>query len=80
MLAGMPGRVLAIDNLQIARIARLAGAPLDSLSGIDLHRKLDDPVEQGEPLYTIYAEFLADFQFAKQAAFADAGYRIGSGP
>lgn len=76
VLAAQAGRVTAIDNLQIARIARLAGAPMDRLSGIDLNKKLHDAVAKDQPLYTVYAEFSADFQFAKQAALADSGYQI----
>ncbi len=71
------GVVQAIDNQQVARIARLAGAPMDKGAGVDLHKKVGDPVEQGEPLYTIYAEFPADFQFARETAGQVSGYRIG---
>lgn len=78
VLAPESGSVTAIDNLQLARIARLAGAPMDNRSGIDLHKKLNDPVSKHEPLYTICAEFLPDFQFAKEAAEKDVGYTIGS--
>jgi thymidine phosphorylase len=77
VLSPEAGVVTAIDNLQMARIARLAGAPMDSLSGIDLHKKLNHPVDKDEPLYTICAEFQPDFQFAREAAEIDAGYRIG---
>jgi len=68
------GVVAAIDNLQLARIASLAGAPMDKGAGIDLHKKVGDPVRRGEPLYTIHAEFQADFEFAIQAARENAGY------
>ncbi len=71
------GRVKAIDNQQMARIARLAGAPLDKGAGVELHKKVGDAVERDEPLYTIYAEFPADFQFAREAARQFSGYRIG---
>jgi thymidine phosphorylase len=74
--ASAAGSVEAIDNLQIAHIARLAGAPMDKSAGIDIHRKLGDPVHQGEPLYTIYAEFQADFKFALDAAADNNGYRL----
>lgn len=70
------GVVNAIDNLNIASIARLAGAPLDKSAGIYLHKKVGDKVTKGEPLYTIYAQFNADFNFAKTAALADSSYEI----
>ncbi len=74
--AAHDGVVTAIDNLQIAHIARLAGAPMDKDAGVDLKKKLHDRVEQGEPLFTIYAEFPADFEFAKKAAKESSGYSL----
>ncbi|WP_417509319.1 thymidine phosphorylase family protein [Methylophaga sp.] len=70
------GTVSAIDNLKIASIARLAGAPMDKGAGVYLHKKVGDKVKQGEPLFTIYAEFNADFSFAKNAAMTDNSYQI----
>jgi thymidine phosphorylase len=78
LLASASGTVSAIDNLQMARIARLAGAPMDPGAGVDLHRKLGDEVKQGEPLYTIHAEFSADFRFACDAAAQESGYQMGT--
>ena len=73
--ASASGTITAIDNLQMAHIARLAGAPMDPGAGVDLHRKLGEQVKKGEPLYTIHAEFAADFHFACEAATAESGYR-----
>ena len=78
VLATTSGIITGIDNLQMAHIARLAGAPMDQGAGVDLHCKLDEPVKQGEPLYTIHAEFAADFRFACEAAAKESGYRIGA--
>ncbi|HXH03562.1 MAG TPA: thymidine phosphorylase family protein [Candidatus Competibacteraceae bacterium] len=72
------GLVVAIDNLRLARVARLAGAPMDKGAGVDLLKKLGEPVHAGEPLYRIHAEFRASFEFALQRASQDSGYRIGS--
>ncbi|MEE4163095.1 MAG: thymidine phosphorylase family protein [Woeseiaceae bacterium] len=66
--AAHDGTVAAIDNLQMARIARLAGAPMDKGAGVDLYRKVGDSVAAGEPLYAIHAEFESDFAFACDAA------------
>jgi len=76
ILAACDGVIGSIDNLQIARIARLAGAPMDKGAGVDLHYKVDDRVEKGQALYTIYAEFNADYNFARQAAESDNGFSI----
>ncbi len=70
------GTVTAIDNQQMARIARLAGAPMDKAAGVELHKKLGDRVRRGEPLYAIYAEFDADFAFASEAAQHNSGYTL----
>lgn len=78
IVADRDGIITTINNLQIAHIARLAGAPMDKVAGVDLHKKLHDSVNKGEALYTIHAEFPADFQFAKQAASEDMGYLIGN--
>lgn len=72
------GVIIGIDNLQINRIARMAGAPMDKAAGIDLLKKLGDPVTVGEPLYTIHAEFRADYHFALNLAKKNSGYTIGT--
>jgi thymidine phosphorylase len=68
--------VSAIDNLQMARIARLAGAPMDKGAGVDLYKKVGDDVQHGEPLYAIHAEFASDFDFACEAAHRDNGFTL----
>ena len=70
------GTVAAIDNLRLARIARLAGAPMDAGSGVDLRAKVGDTIARGDLLYTIYADFDADFGFAVEAADLDPGYVV----
>ncbi len=73
------GVVVGIDNFLLARLARYAGAPMDKGAGVDLLKKLGDPVKQGEPLYRVHAQFPADEQFARKlVAQKGHGYRIGS--
>jgi thymidine phosphorylase len=72
------GRVGSIDCLQIATVARLAGAPTDPGAGLDLLRKVGEPVRAGEPLYRIHGSEPADFAFAREAAGEDSGVRIAS--
>ena len=76
VLAPESGTVTDINNLQMAHIARLAGAPMDPGAGVDLHCKLGEQIKQGDLLYTIHAEFDADFRFASEAAELESGYRI----
>lgn len=71
------GVVTAIDNFQLARIARLAGAPKVQGAGVDLLRKLGEPVLCGEPLYRVHAAFAADLEFARRASERASGYAIG---
>ena len=72
------GVVCGIDNFQIARIARLAGAPRSKGAGVDLLHKLGDPVKAGEPLYRVHATFAADQAFARAACERASGYHIGA--
>jgi thymidine phosphorylase len=72
------GLVEAIDNFKIASIARLAGAPMDKSAGVYLNKKVGDKVQKGETLFTIYAQFNADFKFAIAAAEKEPSYIIQS--
>jgi len=72
------GVVTGIDNFQIARIARLAGAPKVQGAGVDLACKLGDAVRAGTLLYRVYAGFGADLAFARQACERATGYRLGT--
>jgi thymidine phosphorylase len=71
------GMVTGIDNLQIAQIARLAGAPKVKSAGVDLRAKLGDTVKAGDELYRVHASYPADLDFARQAVAKALGYRIG---
>ena len=76
VLAECDGVVAAIDCLRLARVARQAGAPMDKGAGVDLFKKIGDPVQKGEPLYRIHAAFDADFRFASQFAAEHDGYTV----
>jgi thymidine phosphorylase len=78
VLAARDGVVEAIDCLRLNRLARTAGAPIDKGAGIKLFKKIGDSVEQGEPLYRIYAFGQPEFELAQTATGADTGYVIGS--
>ncbi|MEQ1657627.1 MAG: thymidine phosphorylase family protein [Hylemonella sp.] len=71
------GVVSGIDNLQLARIARFAGAPKVKEAGVDLCAKLGDEVQDGDVLYRVHASYPADLEFARQACARSSGYRIG---
>ncbi len=73
------GVITGIDNFLLARLARMAGAPMDKGAGVDLFKKLGDPVEKGEALYRVHAEFNADFNFAHALTQErGSGYTVGT--
>ena len=52
--AGRSGTVREIRNQAIAKIARIAGAPLNHGAGLMLEKKVGEQVEEGEVLFRIY--------------------------
>ncbi|AOE49860.1 thymidine phosphorylase family protein [Kangiella sediminilitoris] len=53
-----------IDNRQLARLAKLAGAPADKTAGIYLHAKVGDTVDVDQPLLTIHADSPGELEYA----------------
>ncbi|MGP8121188.1 MAG: thymidine phosphorylase family protein [Xanthobacteraceae bacterium] len=70
------GTVSSIDCLQLNRLARTAGAPIDKGAGIRLFKKIGDRVEKGEPLYRVFTFGESEHDLAAAAATAHAGYAI----
>ncbi|MCS7365888.1 MAG: thymidine phosphorylase, partial [archaeon GB-1867-035] len=62
--AAKEGRIVWINNRDIAHLARTAGAPKDKGAGILLNVKLGDYVKKGDKLFTIYAERLTKLEEA----------------
>ena len=54
--ASTAGTISAIDNRRLAKAAKLAGAPRMPAAGIDLHVRLGDRVERGQPLFTLHSQ------------------------
>jgi thymidine phosphorylase len=80
VVAERDGFIEAIDCLQLNRLARTAGAPLDKGAGIKVFKKIGDRVEKGEPLYRIYAFDDSQFDLAVAATTQSTGYAIGWRP
>jgi thymidine phosphorylase len=53
-----------MDNRRLAKVAKLAGAPKSPAAGIDLHVRLGDKVEQGQPLFTLHAQSRGELEYA----------------
>lgn len=58
----------AVDNRRIARVAKLAGAPRAPAAGVDLHARLGDRREAGDPLYTVHAQARGELDYALEFA------------
>ncbi len=65
----------AIDCLRLNRLARTAGAPIDKGAGVKTFKKIGERVDQGEPLYRIYAFEQSLFDLATAARNND-GYAV----
>ncbi len=50
------GRIKEIKNSAVNKIAKSTGCPKEKGSGIYLHKKVGDPVDEGDELLTIYSE------------------------
>jgi len=68
ILSKRSGRVAAIDNMAISRVARIAGAPDNKGAGVYLYKHVGDKVKRGEKIYTIYSEGKHEFEYAKETA------------
>lgn len=60
------GRITAIDNRVLSRAAKLAGAPKAPAAGVDLHARLGDLVQPGQPLFTLHAQAAGELGYARQ--------------
>jgi len=63
-IAKKSGKVIAIDNRYIARVAKLAGAPTSKAAGVDLHVHVGDPVKQAQALFTVHSESEGELEYA----------------
>jgi putative thymidine phosphorylase len=70
------GHVKEINNKIIAKIARIAGAPVDKGAGIYLSKKVDDIVREKDLLYTVYAENKVKLGMALEYLKESNGYLI----
>jgi thymidine phosphorylase len=62
--AASTGTLQTIDNRQLARLAKLAGAPNVSAAGLRLHKRVGEKVERGDPLFTLFSDTEGELQYA----------------
>ena len=60
------GRIAAIDNRRLARVAKLAGAPRAPASGLEIHVEIGDVVRRDQPLVTLHAETRGELDYAQR--------------
>jgi len=70
ILAPHAGTVTSIDNRHIARTAKLAGAPIRQVAGIQMRVRVNDEVRAGQPLYTIHAQASGELDYSSAYALA----------
>jgi len=70
IVANHRGRVGAIDNRRLSRVAALAGAPKAHAAGVLFHAPIGTAVEVGQPLMTIHAESPGELAYARTYAQA----------
>lgn len=71
VLAVASGRVAAVDNRRIARLAKLAGAPDMKAAGLRMLVKIGDRVEAGQPILSVHAESAGALAYALEYAAAN---------
>ena len=71
IIAPRGGRIASVDNRRLARVAKLAGAPDAKAAGLDVHVRVDEMIEAGQPLYTIHAEAPGELAYALDYAAAN---------
>jgi AMP phosphorylase len=49
------GRVVELNNRDVSVIARILGSPHDKKAGLYLERKLEDEIDKGDILCTLYS-------------------------
>lgn len=73
IVAGKKGVIQHIDNIQVARVARIAGAPKDKGAGIYLYHHVHDTVDASTVLYRIFAENKSKLEQSKRIAIQNSG-------
>jgi thymidine phosphorylase len=58
------GRVTAVDNRLLSRVAKLAGAPKAKAAGLLLHTNVGSHVAAAQPLFSIHAETPGELAYA----------------
>jgi thymidine phosphorylase len=64
VVAARAGRVASIDNRRLARVAKLAGAPVAPAAGVDFLTPVGSTVESGQTLFVVHAAARGELDYA----------------
>ena len=64
VLAIGSGQLREVDNRRLAKIAKLAGAPVSITAGIDCRVRIGDRIRAGEPLFHVHAQTPGELEYA----------------
>lgn len=64
LISTKSGKITKIDNRFLGRLAKLSGAPNTKVAGVKLLVRLNDVVEKGQPLFTVYAKTKGELRYA----------------
>jgi thymidine phosphorylase len=73
-LAQSSGRVVAVDNRRLARVAKFAGAPQAPAAGLEFMAPVGTRVVRGQPLFVVHAQGPGEIDYAFD--YARAQYNI----
>ena len=68
LTAPRAGRVININNREIGRLAKLAGAPDVKAAGLRMQVRLGDEVTAGQPLLEVHADTAGEMAYAMDYA------------
>jgi thymidine phosphorylase len=71
MTADRTGIIDRIDNRRLAKVAKLAGAPDDAAAGVEIHVRIGERVDEGQPTYTIHSEAPGELAYALNYALGN---------
>ena len=72
-LAPTGGVITCFNNRQMARVAKLAGAPHDATAGVVCRLREGSRIERGEPLFEVHAHTQGELAYALEYAWAHPG-------
>ncbi|MFQ5620929.1 MAG: AMP phosphorylase [Candidatus Nanoarchaeia archaeon] len=76
MTAYKKGTLVDLHTASLARVARIAGAPLNKGAGLYLHVRQGAKVKKGDPIVTIHAQSKSKLQFALDKCCFERCYTI----